>query len=102
MSDSNIASEVVDIAAKAQAIADYERRFNRPVRDPDLLWSEDGMDADTMDDYRASARAALEAAAPYMFACEDIPAEHDEEVCSKGETLCEECHAAGADCGPAI
>ena len=32
---------------------------------------------------------------------ESIPSEHDEEVCSKGETLCEECYSAGADCGPA-
>lgn len=30
-----------------------------------------------------------------------IPAEHDEDLCSGGVTMCHECYAAGADAGDA-
>lgn len=63
-----ISNEAVEAAAKAQAVSDYERHMKRPVTDPDLLWSEDGTDAETMDDYRAAVRVALEAAAPIIRA----------------------------------
>ena len=61
-----IPEAAVEAAAKAQAVLEYESNFNRPVKEPDVLWSLWGMDSETMEDYRRLARAALEAAAPHM------------------------------------